>query len=127
MSAKTCAIINMKGGVGKTTLSFNLAMYLAEKKAQRVLLIDFDPQANATVVATDPNLLGTHLSTKKTIADLFIHTYQTFGPIRKKASPQINLADYLYSVPSAAGRFDLIPSELMLSSVLKGSPVNMLN
>ena len=47
MSAKVICVTNQKGGVGKTTTAVNLSYYLAKDKF-RTLLVDFDPQGNAT-------------------------------------------------------------------------------
>lgn len=47
--SKIISFINLKGGVGKTTTAVNIASILAKKYEQKVLLIDLDPQTNATV------------------------------------------------------------------------------
>ena len=45
---RTIAVLNMKGGVGKTTTVINLAHILANDYRRRVLVVDCDPQCNLT-------------------------------------------------------------------------------
>ena len=51
---KTIAILNLKGGVGKTTTAINMAERLVSEHGQRVLLVDADSQCNATASLLPP-------------------------------------------------------------------------
>lgn len=48
------ATANMKGGVGKTTLSVNIATCLAKEHGKRVLVLDLDSQISATLSLMSP-------------------------------------------------------------------------
>lgn len=56
---KTIAVDNYKGGVGKTTTVINLA-YNLSAKGKRVLMVDTDPQANATYIYSNRNGYSLH-------------------------------------------------------------------
>lgn len=67
---RTIAIVNLKGGVGKTVTAVNVAAILATEYGQRVLLIDADPQANATQSLLPPGEYNT-LAGLLTIPDAY--------------------------------------------------------
>lgn len=121
--AKSVAVINMKGGVGKTTLSFNLSAELA-RRGSRVLLVDLDPQGNATLVCMGEDERKAHSKSKKTITSLFIDAFEPRVPVVGKGVAEIDLSSYTFSVGvsgiAAGGALDFVPSDIYLSSVLRG-------
>lgn len=64
-------LINMKGGVGKTTLTLALSDFLSSLHRKRVLLIDLDPQANLTTAAIGENRWAQVDQKRRTVADAF--------------------------------------------------------
>lgn len=91
--AKILAITNQKGGVGKTTTTVNLAASLAATK-RRVLLIDLDPQGNAT--------MGCGVD-KMTLAQTVYHVL-----LEEKSIAEVRIAN-------TCGKFDLIPANRELA------------
>lgn len=90
-NGKVISIINMKGGVGKTALSVGISSFLSEKKNKKVLLIDSDPQFNATQAFIAPS---DYLKNEKTIFKLFkpqTELHQPFTmPTREELVTEVN-------------------------------------
>jgi chromosome partitioning protein len=66
------SLINLKGGVGKTTTTVQLAECLVSEFGKRVLVIDLDPQTNATISLIDENRWQTLNNAGQTVAHLFL-------------------------------------------------------
>ena len=99
--AKIFCIANQKGGVGKTTTSVNLAAGLA-RLGQRVLLIDLDPQGNATMGSNVDKRQLTHsvydvLLEQASVAQASVAAekcgYQLLGANRELAGAEVELVD----------------------------------
>ena len=97
--AKVICVTNQKGGVGKTTTAVNLSYYLAKDK-QKTLLIDFDPQGNATsglgIDKTDPDMLGT------TMTEVLLGTAELAQAIRLTRYKNFDLAPSTPELANAA-------------------------
>jgi len=93
---RTIAIVNQKGGCGKTTTSINLSAFLALQK--KVLLIDMDPQGHATL-----GLSQNATPFSKTMADLFV---------QRAERQHIQLSDIVFKVWE---NLDIAPADILLS------------
>ena len=69
---KIISFMNMKGGVGKTSLCVNMAIKLTRKYNKKILIVDLDPQMNATqYLLTIKSYIEKCYDLKKTIYELF--------------------------------------------------------
>lgn len=103
------SFVNLKGGVGKTALAVNFAAYCG-KKGSKTLLIDVDPQTNATFWCVDIDEWEEHAKDNGTVANLLGFRPQTFGEASEPDINTIIMKDVLENV-------DLVPSHLDLFTV----------
>lgn len=86
------SFMNMKGGVGKTTLCVNLADCLTREFSKKVLVIDFDPQANATQYLINEETFTDLIQGKRTVNSIYEHSVNIFSAITGDDTEELDLS-----------------------------------
>lgn len=111
--AKRISVINFKGGVGKTTFSFNLAAGLARYyNGKRVLLVDVDHQSSLSIVCLGATRWESSVEAKATTTEIF----KTFTGAR----PALPGEEIITKAPLALAQYstlDIAPASLELDDV----------
>ncbi|MBO3461329.1 ParA family protein [Aetokthonos hydrillicola Thurmond2011] len=102
------ATANMKGGVGKTTLTVNIATCLAKEHGKRVLVLDLDSQISATLSLMSPLDFAKHRKQRRTLR------YMIDEIINPEQSEKLTIEDIIqYKVCNLEG-LDLLPGDIDL-------------
>lgn len=121
--AKVISFINMKGGVGKTTLAVNISYALAVFHNLKILLIDLDPQFNATQYLLTQTEFINHVEAGKPVAvDIFrqrasvglslVNPEDQTKKVEKATLENLRIQIYPNADHDGGGKLDLIPSTL---------------
>ena len=103
------SFINLKGGVGKTTLAVNIAANLSYYHNMKVLLIDLDPQTNSTVSLISPKRYLALKKKEKTLKSMYeaqINNDESF-----------DFHEIVFKKAGGVSRLHLLPSDLELIDI----------
>ena len=111
--AQVFSVINLKGGVGKTTTTVAMAEFMSGTMGKKVLVVDLDPQTNATVMLIGENKWRSLNEREYTICRLF---KDALDPDNKRFDFDATLQRRVSNVREAR-TVDLLPSSLDLIDV----------
>jgi chromosome partitioning protein len=102
--------VNLKGGVGKTAIAVNLAAYAGQRRHLRTLLIDLDPQTNASIATMGYDNWERHQQENGTLADIL--------GLKRHLSADDRTIDIATTIVSNVfENVDLLPSHLDLFTI----------
>ena len=121
---KIVSLINLKGGVGKTTTTVALAEFLSLEKNKKVLVIDLDPQTNATVMLINQDKWKQANENGRTIHQMFLDKLNNTSEFDIEKS----IIKGVSSIGDGIPGLHLLPSSIDLLDVQDRIPmINQLN
>ena len=130
MPARLVSVINMKGGVGKSTTTVSLAETLAHHQRRRVLVIDLDPQTNASIMIAGPEKWNAMREAERTL-DFYFESYI----VQQKPKPfkqliEKNVSDLKgkpdVALCASAPEFRIVERDMIESFVKRGFQIDMI-
>lgn len=112
--AKIISLINLKGGVGKTTLTIALADFLSVKYKKKVLVVDLDPQTNATVSLISQEKWTEVNQENRTLHQLYLDKIENTKAFEIKKSILNDVGNL-----KDACKLDLLPSSIDLIDMIE--------
>ena len=112
---KIISLINMKGGVGKTTMAVNICDCLSRKHTKKVLLVDIDPQFNATqCLMSGDDYMKYQKDNRDCITTLFDRDTRVISSSVNGSSNHYNKSIEDIIPLQIKDNFDLLPGDLSL-------------
>ena len=121
MSCKVVSFMNMKGGVGKTTVCVNLAHCLAKYKNKRVLVIDLDPQSNTSQYMLGKEKYLDVLNNDKTIFEIYkvLFNSQDYSAVELDETEEETIIEKNIIV-EIEDKLSLVPGNLSMVRISQG-------
>jgi chromosome partitioning protein len=115
MASVIISCVNLKGGVGKTAIATNFAAFCG-RVGKKTLLVDLDPQTNATFSCMEVDDWEKHAEDHGSVADLFGLRAHTSATGKQKSAKDVICKDVFLNVDLVPSHLDLFTIDLDLAS-----------